>query len=501
MDWCVDPSVDSYRQTVEGDLAAHLARRIPDPVAVEAAMVQVARLLDHIPAGSTAAHRLTLRWEDDGGGTLVLQQLGGNARGAPLPGVAIGPGATASPWGPRSEAPWTGAGEPMVVALGVVRPDEEALDADVGALRLPSGRDQFLTALAAMGSRLHGCRPEEASAFAGAAASHRAEEEYRDGAGAAGPLDARHVAEAFVAYQHSIGADFEIDEASARHAVVTNRACPFGDAVVGAPQLCRFTSAMLGSMAAKNAGEASVILDERLAVGDRRCRLTLRLGPDRPAGSQRYTWPPAGIAAAIGEAQVMAAAGGAGSDRAPEAETTGGTHPSGPAGGSARTPGERMDRFGDDPDGDPPAISLSLQLPHDRDSVTLVRHLARQALTAIGVKSGVVDDVELALSEACTNVVNHAGPGDTFEVTVLVRGDRAELRVADRGRGFDFESVRNRRAEEDAERGRGLEIMAAVMDAVNFVSEPERGTLVTLTKRLTFGPGPAARLLGAIDTP
>lgn len=133
-----------------------------------------------------------------------------------------------------------------------------------------------------------------------------------------------------------------------------------------------------------------------------------------------------------------------------------------------------------------PSVSLSLRLPHDRESVTLVRHLARRSLVAIGVTGTVIDDVELALSEACTNVLNHAGPGDSYEVAIMVRGARCELRVIDRGRGFDYESVRARPVDDDAERGRGLAIMEAVMDQVELASEPEQGTLVTLVKTVEF---------------
>lgn len=152
------------------------------------------------------------------------------------------------------------------------------------------------------------------------------------------------------------------------------------------------------------------------------------------------------------------------------------------------TPDSQRERDapGSDPAGADPAVTLSLRLPHDRNSVTLVRHLARQSLVAIGVTEPVIDDVELALSEACTNVLNHAGPADSYEVAIVVQGDRCELRVIDRGRGFDYESVRARPVEDDAERGRGLAIMEALMDRVELASEPARGTLVTLVKTLDF---------------
>lgn len=144
---------------------------------------------------------------------------------------------------------------------------------------------------------------------------------------------------------------------------------------------------------------------------------------------------------------------------------------------------------------------LALQLPRDRTSVPITRHIVRYALSAFGVPASVADDMELALSEACSNVLNHAGPTDSYEVSLLVGGERCELRVTDKGRGFDHETVRARRTGAEEERGRGLTIMQAVMDAVDFASGPERGTLVTLVKRLDLGGTSAARLLPERSAP
>ena len=45
----------------------------------------------------------------------------------------------------------------------------------------------------------------------------------------------------------------------------------------------------------------------------------------------------------------------------------------------------------------------------DAQSVPLVRGLLRQALEHLGVAASGVDDILLALTEACANVVHHAG--------------------------------------------------------------------------------------------
>lgn len=144
-------------------------------------------------------------------------------------------------------------------------------------------------------------------------------------------------------------------------------------------------------------------------------------------------------------------------------------------------------------------ITLAVRLPRDAVSVPVVRHLVRQTLEQVGVLDTITDDIALALTEACANVLDHAGPGDSYDVAVTVGPERCELRVVDVGHGFDYDSVvrpRPAEAELDAERGRGLGLMYALVDQIELVSEPESGTLVRLVKQLAFDEdAPARRLL------
>ena len=66
--------------------------------------------------------------------------------------------------------------------------------------------------------------------------------------------------------------------------------------------------------------------------------------------------------------------------------------------------------------GRPVEILLSLSLPRDADSVPVARHIVRRALAEVGVTDDCTHDVELALSEACSNVLLHSGPGREYDV-------------------------------------------------------------------------------------
>ena len=130
-------------------------------------------------------------------------------------------------------------------------------------------------------------------------------------------------------------------------------------------------------------------------------------------------------------------------------------------------------------------VSMSVELPRESASVPLARHLTSRLLADLRVMDDVVGDVEIALSEVCTNVIDHAKVGNSYEVEVSVYGRDCEIRVIDGGKGFD-DAAAGRDAGSDAERGRGLAIARAVMDRVGFDSRAGRGTLVTLAKHLYF---------------
>jgi serine/threonine-protein kinase RsbW len=134
-------------------------------------------------------------------------------------------------------------------------------------------------------------------------------------------------------------------------------------------------------------------------------------------------------------------------------------------------------------------ITLSLALPRDEQTIPVSRHIVHHALGEVGADQDCIEDIALAQTEACTNVVKHSGPGDQYEVRVDIDNDKCVIRVIDTGRGFDSHSLSELSdADESAERGRGIQLMRALVDEVKFVSKPEAGTIVHLEKTLSFAP-------------
>ena len=158
-----------------------------------------------------------------------------------------------------------------------------------------------------------------------------------------------------------------------------------------------------------------------------------------------------------------------------------------------------------------PKVRFCLVFERELVSVPVMRRVLGDTLRGIGVNEESVDDILLAATEACTNVVLHAGESvPAYSVAATV--DRAGCRVVvtdvgqgyapeGAGQGWPMRLVRARRPTAAhgsgdvaslAESGRGLAIMRACVDDVKLRSAPGQGTRVVLDKRLEWA-GPLRR--------
>lgn len=127
-------------------------------------------------------------------------------------------------------------------------------------------------------------------------------------------------------------------------------------------------------------------------------------------------------------------------------------------------------------------MSVRLNLPREVDSVPAVRRLLRCALAILKVDRQAGADLEIALTEACANVVKHAAGAEKFEVTLDVADDHCTIDVLDNGAGFDASAAVAGNPDPDSERGRGLYLIRALSDNVRMQSTPRRGCLIHFEK-------------------
>ena len=114
---------------------------------------------------------------------------------------------------------------------------------------------------------------------------------------------------------------------------------------------------------------------------------------------------------------------------------------------------------------------IRLTLPARPENIAVVRHVLGALAEALRLPRTVTEDLRLAVTEACTNVVRHAYADHSGDIDVIVRpsGGALEVIVADRGRGLD--------ASLDTEGpGLGLPLIAALADSLEIERSPRIGS-------------------------
>lgn len=119
-------------------------------------------------------------------------------------------------------------------------------------------------------------------------------------------------------------------------------------------------------------------------------------------------------------------------------------------------------RNGSEPDH--AGTDVRLTLPARPENVAVVRHVLGAFAHALKLPDEQVEDMRLAVTEACTNVVRHAyHGGEPGPIDVVIRPEHGRLLVivADRGGGIGP-------SPDVAGPGLGLPLIAALADAVEF---------------------------------
>jgi serine/threonine-protein kinase RsbW len=136
---------------------------------------------------------------------------------------------------------------------------------------------------------------------------------------------------------------------------------------------------------------------------------------------------------------------------------------------------EGWDESSGGPGRDIPAQSrLRLVLPARAENVALVRHTIAAAAEERGLPLHIVEDMRVAVTEACTNVVRHAytDQGD-MSVDVDLSGPGMCVVVEDQGRGIGAGT-------DSGGPGLGLSLIAALTSEVQIERGRARGSRLSM---------------------
>jgi serine/threonine-protein kinase RsbW len=157
-------------------------------------------------------------------------------------------------------------------------------------------------------------------------------------------------------------------------------------------------------------------------------------------------------------------------------------------------------------------VKMALYLPRDAATVLVTRRVLDRCLETLGVTPDTRADIALALSEACANVVQHAGPGEEYQVQVSVSNGLCVIEVVNAGRGtgavqggrgtgqLGWSALPGDPVRATAEHGRGLKIINAVTDNMQLTGNERHGTTVHFEKTLQWLPGTAGQHMFNADS-
>jgi len=131
-----------------------------------------------------------------------------------------------------------------------------------------------------------------------------------------------------------------------------------------------------------------------------------------------------------------------------------------------------------------------VKFPGRFESLAAISAYVEEAARQAGFDSSSVYAVQLAVDEACANIIDHAyggeGKGD-IECACVSQGDDLQVILHDHGRPFDPTAIPLLDPKAHLETctcgGAGLYLIQKIMDEVRFEFDPQAGNTCILTKR------------------
>ncbi|GAA3642285.1 ATP-binding protein [Asaccharospora irregularis] len=127
--------------------------------------------------------------------------------------------------------------------------------------------------------------------------------------------------------------------------------------------------------------------------------------------------------------------------------------------------------------------TIKMEITSNPSYVGIIRLTTSGIANKIGFSVDDIDDIKVAVSEACTNAIKH-GDNDRFYIKFSILENGLSIEIRDDGKGYDISSVGTPDLENPKESGLGLFIIKSLMDEVSIESKNNEGTLIKMTKFL-----------------
>jgi serine/threonine-protein kinase RsbW len=132
---------------------------------------------------------------------------------------------------------------------------------------------------------------------------------------------------------------------------------------------------------------------------------------------------------------------------------------------------------------------VELRVPSRPEWVALARLAAATVANRVHFSIEDIEDVKLAIAEACTAVIQHEPHGEFIQLTCEALDDGLRIRVRDSGRqGVYSPNAQRMNLDEARIAGLGIFLIRTLMDEVSYDVHAQHGTDLLMVKRLAARP-------------
>jgi serine/threonine-protein kinase RsbW len=135
------------------------------------------------------------------------------------------------------------------------------------------------------------------------------------------------------------------------------------------------------------------------------------------------------------------------------------------------------------------SIQIVMMVPPEAASVSLARHTLSETMRIARVADDCIEEAEVALSEACTQVCQHLAEGKGLEVLINVGAVELTMHVLESGNGFRGHDHGTFIAEVSGQNSSRMMLMNEFADRASFSSNGGGGS-IRLTKQLRWDETP-----------
>ena len=127
--------------------------------------------------------------------------------------------------------------------------------------------------------------------------------------------------------------------------------------------------------------------------------------------------------------------------------------------------------------------TIKMEIPANPDYVSILRLTTSGIANKLGFSMDDIEDMKVAVSEACSNAVKHS-EDNKVSINFNLLNNGIQIEIIDNGKGYDVDAIETPDLSNPKEGGLGLFIIQTLMDEVDIESRGNQGTTIKMTKYL-----------------